>query len=100
MPCYTITTVTLELKQADTAALKKALESLGLDPYVSSYNEQQINFRNGSYDRSTGKLTVRNEETGKAIKRAYSAELVQMQAKRFGWQVKKISENKYEIIKR
>ena len=34
------------------------------------------------------------------LRRAYSAEIVKGQAKKYGWQVKKIADYQYEIIKR
>jgi hypothetical protein len=98
MPCYTITTVSLELKNANLEMLKAALTKLGMYGIYST--DKAVNWSGGSYNKETGKLTVTNTTLGNRIKQAYSGEVVKSQAKRFGWQLKEVAENKYEIIKR
>ncbi len=99
MPCYTINEIRLELINANLELLKKAIESQCGNVNVKTY-DNGLAWNGGSYNQTTGNLTVRNSEVGNRIKKAYSAELVQAQAKRFGWQTKKIDEFKYEITKR
>jgi hypothetical protein len=103
MPCNTITTVSLELKNANTALLRKAVEAVigERGGYLISHNEKFLRWSmGGSYDRQTGKLTVQSEAQGNKIKQYYSGEVVKAQAKKFGWQVKTVGANKFEIIKR
>ena len=98
MPCDSVITVSLELKGADLDLLKKALEATGERVYGAT--KDQISWYGGEYDRRTGVIKVKNEASGKLIKKAYSAEIVKAQAKRFGWQLKETSAFTYEITKR
>ena len=100
MPCYTITTAKLELKNANPTLLKKAIEKLMGKGTQFQEARGVLYFNGGTYTKATGILEVRNEAVGRQIKRNYSGEVVYAQAKRFGWQVKQTAENKYEIIKR
>lgn len=98
MPCFTITTIELQLRDANLELLKNAIKEVtGKDATI--YNAAML-WDGGQYQKISGRLVVRDEKTGQNIKRAYSAELVKAQAKRFGWQVKKTDEYKYQIIKR
>ena len=99
MPCYTITEVKLELKNANLDLLTKAINKVGQNAYVQ-LRENGLVWNGGSYDKTTGILSVRNGTDGKLVKRAYSGEIVKAQASRFGWQYKEIKPFTYEIIKR
>lgn len=99
MPCYTITEVKLELKNANLALLTKAINNIMKNAYIQ-LRDNGLVWSGGSYDKATGMLSVRNEADGKLIKRAYSREIVKSQASRFGWSIKETSQFKYEIIKR
>lgn len=99
MPCYTITEVKLELKNANLDLLTKAINKVGQNAYVQ-LRENGLVWNGGSYDKTTGILSVRNGADGKLVKRAYSCEIVKSQASRFGWQCKEIGQFKYQIIKR
>lgn len=78
MPCYTVSTATVELgKNTDTTLLELAMRQLGV--YVSSY----------VFDSSTGKLTI-PDRFGidlATVKRAYSEQVILATAKKNGWQV-------------
>ena len=99
MPCYSITTVSLKLMNANLDVLKKALEALG---HRNVYQSGTTLYwgRNSSYNQKTGQLTVESEQEGKAIKQGYSGQLVRKNASKFGWQVKQVSQNKFQIVKR
>jgi hypothetical protein len=98
MPCDTIVTVKLELKNANLTLLQKVVEEItGRKAYVSG---NIVSWGTGSYNKLTSQLTVRSQSDGQQIKRAYSGELVKAQAKRFGWQIKEISQYQYQILKR
>lgn len=100
MPCDTRYRVTLELKNASIDLLRKAVEQ-ALKEKATLYDDQKtLAWYGGGYNRDTGILTVRNAKEGNAIKRAYSEQMVRAQAQRFGWQVKSLGNNKYEVIKR
>jgi len=99
MPCYTITTVKLVLTNANLDLLKKAIEGMG---YVVDRYGEKLFWRNGSYDKVKGTLNLvgGTEEQGNAIRRAYSTEVLKKNATKFGWQLKKVKENKYQLLKR
>jgi hypothetical protein len=89
MPCDTIQTSSLELKNPNIKLLMDALTKLGLNP---RHNAQtgHIDFRNGSFQN--GEITVRGaygtEELAKTIKIEYSKSIVNFAAKQFGWSVR------------
>ncbi len=106
MPCDTISTVTVQFNQkTDRALLVAALTSLGKNPYVSGEN---VTFSEGTYVGRTGEIQWRanryspqdfNAKTAE-IKRAYSAEVVKGQAKKYGWTLKETAPYQYEVMKR
>lgn len=106
MPCDTISTVTVQFNQkTDQTLLVAALNALKLNPHAAG---QDIVFRDGQYVAATGEIrwtqTAWNRQDWNAktaeIKRAYSAEVVKSQARRFGWQLKEVAPYQYEVIKR
>jgi len=94
MPCDTISTVSLELKNANRGFLKKAVESLG---FTVSEDADGLYWRGGRYERTEGQIITRDEEAGRRIKRLYTGEVVKHNATRFGWRVKQVSENKFQV---
>lgn len=100
MPCYTIQTVSVNLGKANLDLLEQALKVLYPNTvYRSAPN--RIRFNNGeSYDADTQELKIRSADGAKLIKRAYSAEVVKSQAKRFGWQIKETAPFQFEVLKR
>lgn len=101
MPCDTITTVKLELLNANLELLKKAMaETLKIPASSIRQSENGLSWSRYSYNKQTGQLTTRTDREGQQIKRAYSGELVKQQAKRFGWLVKETKPFTYEIVKR
>jgi hypothetical protein len=59
-----------------------------------------IRFAGGFYDKATGKMTGTNLPAVNEVKRAYSAQVVQASAKKFGWQIKEVAQYQYEVIRR
>lgn len=100
MPCNTITTVKLELKNANLNLLRKAVESV-IGNGIHTQTKDRMTWANGgSYNRETGVMTSYYAQDLKTINKAYSAEVVKDQAKRFGWQIKQTAQYQYQIIKR
>lgn len=63
----------------------------------------RVYFGRGEYvDTATGQSQLAPGRDANEIKRAYSAQVVQATAKKFGWQVKQnpLDKWKYQIIKR
>ena len=101
MPCDSIRTVTVELGKVHMQTFRAGLEALGMRD-IREWRGG-LYWRNGYADESidsSGRLTLEDESRANVLKRAYSAAIVQGQAKKYGWQVKKVAEYQYEIIKR
>jgi hypothetical protein len=45
-------------------------------------------------------MTGTNLPAVNEVKRAYSAQVVQASAKKFGWQIKEVAQYQYEVIRR
>ena len=98
MPCDTIQTSTVNLGKLDTGMLMAALTTLGLGPVMVS---NVIRFGRGeSYDIATGKMELGSRYSTSELKRAYSAEVVKSQAKKFGWQITETGPYQYQVIRR
>jgi hypothetical protein len=99
MPCYTIQTVSVNLGKANLDLLEQALQVIY--PRTVLRTGDVIRFNNGeSYNATTQELRIRNADSAKLIKRAYSAEVVKSQAKRFGWAIKETAPFQFEVQKR
>lgn len=102
MPCWTVSTVEVAVEKMNPELLMAALTALKLDPFQTV---GRITFGSGStYDIVTGRMilkTTRDVTTlTKEIKRAYSAEVVKSQAKKYGWSIKQTAPYEYEVVKR
>lgn len=84
--------------KTDGDLLYRALSELTLYPTRSG---DMIFFgRNESFNTKTGELRIRDAEKVAEIKRAYSAEIVKSQAKKYGWLLKETAPYQYQVIKR
>jgi hypothetical protein len=99
MPCFTITTVTVDAGKMQLDLAEKALAAMGLSPRRAGLI---IGHSSGQYDRETGKATWRGQDRTAELKRAYSFEVVKSQAVRFGWTLKADAKQpgKFELIRR
>jgi hypothetical protein len=96
MPCYTITSVSVEFLHVDVQTLAKALEDdLGYKVVVNA--DGSLSWRNGSF--RDGTLTVANDAETIRVKKAYGGAVVTGQAKRYGWKVKELGNYEYEVVK-
>ena len=109
MPCNTIqrSTVSLELRADNQEFLVNALKSLNYSVNVSNNVVRFSNYRtgvNGSFVdgklRIDGETSVVERFDVNEVKRAYSRQVVEAAAKRFGWQANKKSETEYEVKRR
>ena len=75
-----------------------ALNALKLAPTLIG-NTIRFGIRE-SYDIATGQMQLSWNRSANEIKRAYSAEVVKSQAKKFGWQIKETGEYQYEVVRR
>ena len=91
MPCWTVQESKVEFlaTSTDTGLLTTALERLGYA--VARVPEGMLVFRkdgaSGSYDPRTGRLELAQGWDVNEIKRAYSEQTVESQARKFGWQL-------------
>lgn len=104
MPCYTISTVEIDLGKMDPGLAKLALEAMGLRP-THNQDAKIITHWEGAYDYGTGTSTWRlsnSQERTTEFKKAYSAEILKSQAKRYGWTLKQDATDRfaYTITKR
>jgi len=90
MPCDTIQTSKVEFlaTSTDLDLLTKSLEALG---YEVRRSGNMIRFskygRQGSFNKTTGELTLDSNWDGNEIKRGYSEQIVQSQADKHGWKI-------------
>lgn len=108
MPCYTVSEAKLDLgmHKANLDALKQGMTSLGFK-LVDSYVTGQTKWVNGrdtvTFDRENG-LNVNSygnvDYLGKEIKQAYTGAVVQITAKKFGWQIQNKASNQFLVTKR
>lgn len=90
MPCDTVqrSKVAFLEKSTDAKILKQALESLGFRVWES---ENTLTFtkagRTGTYYKYSGEMQLPTTVDVDSIKRAYSKEVVNEQAREFGWEV-------------
>ncbi len=95
MPCNTIQQTKVEVlpKNTDTGLLTQGLERLGFE--VSKQDDRLIllgrdtygDYGSGSYDATTGRLELSNDWEINEIKRSYSEQVIESQARKFGWQL-------------
>jgi hypothetical protein len=107
MPCNSIQTssVNLELKVENKSFLLAALKSLDysaaeIGETVTFATRQGVRgvFANGKLT-VTGRYGAAEQFDTNPIKVAYSHQVLKASAKRFGWTLKKTSENKYVMSK-
>ena len=104
MPCYTSSTVEIDSGKMNAGLAKDAFAAMGLNPR----HERQgiIDHRKGSYNYQTGETVwrVQRGETAEQLtaelKRAYSAEVIKSQARKYGWTLKQTSQYEYAVTKR
>jgi hypothetical protein len=91
MPCWTVQESKIEFlaTNTDTELLATALERLGYA--VARVPEGMWVLRkdgvSGSYDPRTGRLELPQDCDVNEIRRAYSEQTVESQARKFGWQL-------------
>lgn len=98
MPCDRIQRTDVDLGKVDPTLLAAALNALHLN---AVHQGERIYFRNGSYQNGTLTLQgVNVDERTATIKQAYSGQVVRSTAKKYGWQVKEVAQNKFQVVKR
>lgn len=109
MPCDSINTAEVDAGKMIPKMVFAALEALGLRPV---HNRAGIyDFTGGEYNHQTQQWTFKGARmTGQnvdeyanaqvlKIKQEYSAQIVQAQAQKFGWQIRR-NGLKFEVMKR
>lgn len=102
MPCDSISTVDIDAGKMNAQLAKQALEAMGLHPRHDRpliYDHDQ-----GEYNHATGEATWQVSRYGRQqaaedrtaeLKRAYAAEVVKSQAKKYGWTLRTSATDKY-----
>jgi hypothetical protein len=87
LPCWTVRETSVELDAADPDILRRGLEAAGFE--LSNYGNALLVMRSGQIvaEIENGRVTVNRGDTAivNEVKRAYSAEVVKIAAKRFGY---------------
>lgn len=86
MPCDTIQTSEVDLKNPNMTLLMKALHEKGLNPKLSQ-DGQSISFRGGTFQNGTLEIRSNIGIEASEIKIAYSEQIVGYAAKQFGWKL-------------
>jgi hypothetical protein len=102
MPCYTIQLTSIKWSQnTNIDALKQAIKTLyGFDAVLYSNNCLSFGYQGENFNPQTGVLTLNARRNEAELKRAYSTQVMLLQAKKYGWQVKQLDANKYQVMKR
>jgi hypothetical protein len=108
MPCNTVQRTTVAFKAENIDTLSKALASLGLSVREAEkgvlvfygYVGGSGAYQQGRYLAAEGKLDVQQGFDVNALKRSYSAVVVEQAAKRFGWNVQKKDATHYAAQRR
>ncbi len=104
MPCDSITTQSVNLKNAIPDILRGALEDLGLDIIRETKNELTASTYGERVFWTKGKgLTVKGTNTTASIKKitqAYSSRAVSWAAQRAGWKVAQTGNNTLTVNRR
>ena len=116
MPCWTVAKSEVKLAGMNPELLKAALAALGFKVNESEYSKRfnaslsADRFSDGTSGVVSldGTVTVNassraTDALGKVVnevKRAYSVQVVQAASKKFGWNVKQTSENKFAVTRR
>jgi hypothetical protein len=108
MPCDQIRTTTVDFGHANIQMLIKAMEKLGWKVHEQSENmfratkgQFTTTFRNGQFTtESSGYQDTSSAIDTSELKREVSRQSVSHAAQRFGWSIKQINENKFEVKRR
>jgi len=108
MPCWTVTESAVDLDGANPTLLQRTLESLG-------YSNLKAHDRGFSMDRFSdrssvilqdGRVTIASAQDGanlaalaSEVKRQYSANVVAVAAKQFGFSIRQTGERRYSLQK-
>lgn len=96
MPCYTVREVEIEWRVASMDVLFAALQAEGLNPVKYA---DRIQFTGGSYQKGGTSLSLIDATLKERINRAYSAQIVRIKMKGYGWKEVKDKEGKLKFVK-
>lgn len=99
MPCYTRQTSQVDLGKVNAELFVKTLQEMGLNPVHDKDNQRILFGSNESLDLRTGKANLFWTRGVNQMKQAYSKQVVLSQAKRFGWGVKELPNNQFQLVK-
>jgi len=103
MPCDTISTNTVDLSSLGKLSpelVLAALKALGHTNARIDAGSKRVSFGRGEYiDTATGQSQLARNMDANEIKRAYSAQVIQYQAKKNGWTLKQTGPFDYVAMK-
>lgn len=104
MPCDSIQEAKVKFDvNTDRNLLLAAMTAAGVKPVMRgnliTFGPHQYNCDTHEF-KFSGLAQAKADEQVKEFKKGYSAQVVQQQAKRFGWQLKQTGPYAYEVLKR
>src|SRR5579872_3499371 len=102
MPCDSIVLNQVELELANEELLMDALEKMTNSKVAKYGNVISFTYEGNSYRIDNKKLICPKgyEKTADLIKQAYSKEVLTKAVKRFGWNMKQVKENKFQLTRK
>jgi hypothetical protein len=98
MPCDSIQTAGIELGKVDPVLMLATLSE--------TYRQHGITARQETLGQARGQWVVSHssrmttDQATAIIKQTYSHQVVQSQAKKYGWKIQKTSENQYLVVRK
>ncbi len=106
MPCYTVALQSVAIEVPDPTVLQGAVDSLP-GWVILNQSERLTSIRTASganieiyHELKQAELQRRDASQIDALKRAYSTQIIKTVQKKFGWALKKTTENGYKLQKR
>jgi len=115
MPCWTKVSSKIELKNPNRELLEKALAELGYKISTAEYaarfdailTADNFDTQTSVILKADGTVTLTGARAGaqlgehvNALKRSYAAQVVEASARKFGWQVAKKEEGRFQLVRR
>ncbi len=104
MPCDTIQTTEIQWgENTNIEILGEALEALGFRITSKSEKSLAATHPRGTrleYECGSREMSIRGNFDESELRRAYSTKVVERTSKKFGWQLKKTAENKFQALRR
>lgn len=100
MPCDSVRQVSVDLGKVNLEIMAKALEAEGIRTQIQVGRNGKFLVFQGQWIREDGQSRLDETTEVNYLKRAYSNQIVRIQAKRFGWGVQEKPNGQLLVVKR